>query len=422
MRLIKSSQATELPTRNVTDFQREKCVFFLVFSGEIEETRESQTTVLPGINQLKFPLPNVNQAAFQVNPVQSYTANQPYFNRFAGKGVKVLSNQRTTLTSVPSFMPRQFNTIHRYIGFSAVSNRDGKASNRPSLTSKGQIENPRSRQLANKKMIPAAASGVVPVSLIKSIPILKSYEGGRLVISRSNSYLLNKLFPSTKADSPRPNTNELQWRLNNLTTFRYPSSVYFKPASQSKLILTNSVTPSFPIEYYTDRDISHINEAGGMRDKLKTSLQTNAFPYKNQNNTTSRLARGYLKGGSVLSNSVRNGYSSAATVQALTNPYSDFKPRLTSVSTNNFQITRGSHSLPVISGGRSANNIGFQLPLTKVFFHHPFPWRKGRKTGSTEDKVVTEEELREKGLLGAIMSRNHIHYKKRWKIWPNRPL
>lgn len=392
-----------------------------MFSGENQRTSTSLPAAIPEIDQLKFSLPTVNQAAFQANPVQSYIATQPYSNPFTGKGMKVLSSQRSSSASVPSLTSRQLNAFHRYPLFPGVQSSARKTGNRLHLTAKNQVQDPQSRQLGTQKIIPVSASGIIPLSIIKNIPILKSYNGSKLVISRSNSFLMNKLFPFAKTDSPGPKT-ELQSRLGSPATFRYPNvAFYFKPPMESK-VLTKSIPPFFPKEYYLNRDFFHTYETDATKDKLKTSRETNPLArvggsYGDQNIIASFFANGYLN---VPRNSVKQSYGHTEPGQALSNPYSYFKPRETSVSANSFQLTRGSHFTPAIAARKLANDIGFQSPLNKGFYFRSLPRGKGHKTGSTADRVVTEGELRDKGLLSDILSRNHINHITRGKIWRKR--
>ena len=358
----------------------------VLFLGETEKTIAPPPTVIgPEINQVKFPLQPINQVAFPANPLQSYIENQPYFNRFTGKDMKVLSNQWRASAFVPSFVSRQGNTIHQYITSSNVWGH--RARNRFGLTSNGQMENrPHPRQLSNQKIIPSV-SGVIPFSLIKNIPILKSYNGGHFVISRSNLYLLNKLFPFAKPHAARPNT--YKWQLSKPTQFRYPNDAFY---------FTNKT--NFPT------------------DRLKPRVQANALAnagglYQNQNIRGTLFPNGYLNTGDAPANSVKQSYNHIVMGKA-----SYLKPLVEPLAlANSFQTIRGSNSRSVMSAGYLANNPGFQAQLNKGFhLRHSFPWRKRLKPASNAGKVVTEGELREKGLLSDILSRNHINNKKGGKV------
>lgn len=358
----------------------------VLFLGETEKTMATLPTVFrPEIDQVKFPLQPNNQVAFPVNPLQSYIENQPYLNRFTGKDMKVLSNQWRASALVPSFVSRQGNTIHQYITSSDVWGH--RARNRFGLTSNGQMENrPQPRQLRNQKIIPSA-SGVILFSLIKNIPILKSYNGGNFVISRSNLYLLNKLFPFATPHAARPNT--YKWQLNKPTTFRYPNGAF-----------------------------CFTNKTDSATDTLKPGVQANPVAnvgglYQNQNIIGTQFPNGYLNIGDAPANSVKQSYNHIVMGKA-----SYLKPHVKPLAlANSFQTIRGSNSRPIMSAGYLANNPGFQSQLNKGFhIRHSFPWRKRLGPVSNAGKVVTEGELREKGLLSDILSRNHINNNKGGKV------
>lgn len=167
---------------------------FWLFSGEINDSKKaspSHATAIQESSQLTLstaPINQaVNQATFQINPVQSYIPNQPYFNRFTGKGAVSQSINHPTFTLAPSLTPA-------VAAFRAAPKWIFSGNNRPYLMTKGPKENLFSmRQMENKKM-----PGTIALSTLENIPILKSYKGTgvRLAISRSNAYLLNKkIFP-----------------------------------------------------------------------------------------------------------------------------------------------------------------------------------------------------------------------------------
>ena len=336
--------------------------------------------------------------------------------------MKVLSNQWRASLLVPSFLSRQRNTTHQYIASSDVW--DHRVRNRFGSSSNGQMENsrPHPRQLENQIIIPSA-SGIIPSSVIKNIPILKSYTGGDIVISRSKLYLLNKLFPFVKQDAVRPNTDERQYKLSKPKTFRYCNDAfYFKPYRQSK-VLSNGILPPFPKEYNMHRYTSNTNKTGSATDRLKPRAQASALAnvgglYQNQSIIGPLFPNGYLNTGDVPANSVKQSHNHIVMGKASMDRQSYLKPQETPLAlSNSFQIIRGSNFRPVMSAGHLANNAGFSQSQLSKGFHIRFPWTgKGLRTTSNAGKVVTEGELKEKGLLSDILSRNHINNNKRGKV------
>ena len=324
----------------------------------------------------------------------------------------MLFSPQTASALVPSLTPLQVSTSYRHI--TSDKARAHRPRNRLDFNLKGRIESPHPRQLGNQKFIPFPESGIIPLSVIKTIPILRSYKGGRFVISRFNSYLWNMLFPFGKPNTLRTSADELPFRLEKPVTFRYSNARFFAKKN-NKTVLSNHIEPPFSKGYKANnRYISHTNETSSARDISRPSLQTNALansmslPYTNGH---------WLKTGNIPINSVKHSYDQIETRQALINPHSYFKPQVTPVSSLiNFQTVRETKFRPAMPTPYLAMNAGFQSPLAKGF--HIRPWREGHKTGLNGiGKVVTEGELKEKGLLSDILSRNNIHHKKRGKIW-----
>lgn len=364
--------------------------------------------ILPEINQVKFPLQSINQVAYQDNVLQRYRANQPYFNRFTGKVGKMLLSPQTATASVPSLTPRQENTSYRHI--TSDKAQAHRARNRLDFKLKGRIENPYPRQLEHQKFVPFSEFGIIPLSVIKTIPILRSYKGGRLVISRFNSYLWNKLFPFGKPNTLRKRTDGLHFRLEKPVTFRYPTSPFFAKKNQKPVLTNYIVSPFSERNKANNRYISPTNETSSARQILRLSVQTNAlantmsFPYTNGH---------WFKTGNIPINSAKHSYDQIETRQALINPHSYFKPQVIPVSSIiNFQTARETNFRPAMPTPYLAMNAGFQSPLKGFHIRLSRPWREGHETGSNgKGKVVTEGELKEKGLLSNILSRNHIHRK-----------
>ena len=269
-------------------------------------------------------------------------------------------------------------------------------------------------------MFPVSASGVMPSSVMKNILVgLKLYKGDRLRIFHPNSLFLYKLFSYAKSHSLSQyaeNSNGLQNENKILLSRPLSSASYFKPAVQSRG-LTNPISPYINKEYYVNRDNFRANEIGASRGKQQSyALGGLGGPYNNQNIMVSRSTNGFLKASSVPYNNVRVSQATYGQAQAFSHSYSHFTPQVTSGSTNSFQITLKSPPRPATSGSQIANTVGFLSPLNKQFHPRLFPWGKGGRTVPPADKVVTEGELKEKGLLSDILSRNHIRHNKRVKI------
>lgn len=344
----------------------------------------------------------VNQATFQANPVQSYIANQPYFNQFSGKGVMSQSINRP-MSRFPSLTSSEANTVNRYTMFPAASTWALNGDSRLHLMTKGQQEKPVSRQLENNKMSPVSLSGTILLSTVENIPILKPYKGVKLVISPSNPYLFHKLFPFTNSNVLRKNDNSED-----------SSSFHSKPFTQNA-ILTNSLPYSH--RERIDSVTPHPVEAGSVRNRFTSVSQTNALAsniglYQNQNKITSSspLVNGYLKDSTFLNNGITHSFLNTETGQAIpTNPYSYFRPPVKATQNDNFQLTENSILRPVSTN--VANDSTFRSPSNSAFYPRPPLLGKGGKISSVADKVVTEGELKEKGLLSDILSRDHIRRK-----------
>lgn len=374
-----------------------------LFSGETGETGKAstpQSTAIKETDQLTLSAATVNQAVnqanFQTNPVQSYVASQPYYNPYTGKGVTSQSIKRPTLRSVPSFTSREATTINRYsTGF------------RTDILTKGRQEKPLSRQLQNKKIFPVSASGTIPLSTVENIPILKSYKGSRLVISSSNSYLLHKLFPFANSNFLRKNNNELK-QSKPSTPYRYPSKAF----TQNRF-LTNSIYPSSHKERI---DVtSHPVQTSTVRNRFRYFPQANALAgnrvsYGNRNTITSSSPsiNGYPKGSTFFNDGITHTIGHPKNGQASANLYSSYlRPQVKLIPNRNFQITQESLFKPVST--TLAKDAAFRSPMANGFYPHPVLWGKGGKIDSV--KVVTEGELKEKGLLSDILSRDHIRHK-----------
>ena len=164
--------------------------------------------------------------------MQSYIANQPYFNQFTGKGLTSPSINRpmSRFSSLTSSEADRFNRY--YNTFPAVSTWGLDVDNRLDLITKQQNEKPVSRQMETKKMSPVLMSGIIPLSTARNIRIIRPYGSDKFVISRSNSYLFHNRFPLEISNFLRRNNNKG-------TSF----SFYSKPFTQNA-ILTN------PLLYY----------------------------------------------------------------------------------------------------------------------------------------------------------------------------
>lgn len=316
----------------------------------------------------------VNQAPFQVNPVQRYVANQPYFNRFTGKGLMSQSINRQTLTLAPSSTP-QIATL-------------------PTAAPKWSIT-------SDNYFMTKEQKGKL-LSTVKNIPIFKSYKGtgvNGLAISRFNSYLLyNKLFPNAL----HKNNNE------------GGSAFYSKSLTQNR-ILTNPLSSPSHKERLHSSTLYRV-EPGTARNKFRSALQGtgslahNRGSYKHQSLITTflPLVNNYLKDSNYFDDGITHNIGNLDTGQAL--PYSSYlRPQESSVPNNSSQTIPEAFSTPVST--RLANEATFRSPLSNGFYSRPPLSGRGSKIHSAEDKVVTEGELREKGLLSDIFSRDHIRHK-----------
>lgn len=252
----------------------------------------------------------INQATFQANPMQSYISNQPYFNRFTGKGVMTQSINRP-MSTFSSSTSSKANAVDRYTVFPAMSAWNLIGENRPNFISKAQKEKPVPRQMENQKMSPVSMSGTIPLSTEENVPIIKPYKSGKLFISRSNSYLLHNLFPFANSNVPCRNNVE-----------GASSSSYSKPFTQNAIL-----TAPLPCLHgeNTYRVLPHPVEAGSLTNKLTsvsqtTTLASNIGLYDNQNKITSpsQLVNDYLKDSSfwIPNDAITHGFHNIETGQA----------------------------------------------------------------------------------------------------------
>lgn len=335
----------------------------------------------------------VNQATFRANPVQSYIANQPYFNRFTGKGVMTPSPYRP-MSRFSSLSSSEANTFNRHNTFPAASTSGLNGDNRLDRITKEHKEKPVSRQLENKEMSPFSMSGTIPLST------------GNIPISRSNSYLFHNLFPLANSNDLRENDNK-----QNKGT---GSSFYSNPFTQNA-ILTNLLPYSYKERTYSVTP--HPVEAGSLRNRFTSVSRTDALAsniglYENQNKITSSspLVNGYLKDSTFPNDGITHSFHNAETGQALPiNPYSYFRLPVKTTRRDNFQLTQYSFFKPVSTN--VANDSPFRSPLNSAFYPRLPLLGKCGIISSAEDKVVTEGELKEKGLLSDILSRDHIRRK-----------
>ena len=275
--------------------------------------------------------------------------------------------------------------------------------NRLDLIAKGQREKPVSmRQLENNRMSPV--SETTPLSTVENNPIIKPYKGIQLVFSRSNSYLFHKLFPSANSYVLRRNDNEGK-----------SSSFYSKPFKQNAIL-----TSLFPNSHKgrTYSVTRHPAEGGSLRNRSSVSqtntLASNIGLYENQNKITSSspLVNGYLKDSTFRypNDGITHSFHNIETGQASpTNPYSYLRLPIKTTQSDNFQLTQYSFFKPVSTN--VAKDPAFRSPSYSTFYPHPPLPRKGRNISPAKDKVVTEGELNEKGLLSDILSRDHIRRK-----------
>ena len=325
--------------------------------------------------------------------MQSYIANQPYFNQFTGKGLTSPSINRpmSRFSSLTSSEADRFNRY--YNTFPAVSTWGLDVDNRLDLITKQQNEKPVSRQMETKKMSPVLMSGIIPLSTARNIRIIRPYGSDKFVISRSNSYLFHNRFPLEISNFLRRNNNKG-------TSF----SFYSKPFTQNA-ILTN------PLLYYHKKRTYSVTaqpaEEASPRNRFTSVSQTNAFAssialYENHYKVTSSspFVNGYFKNSTFSNDGITHSFHNTDTGQELsTNPYSYFRRPVKPTPSDNFQLTN------------VANDSTLRSSLNSAVYPWPTLLRKGGKISSAEDKVVTEGELKEKGLLSDILSRDHIRRK-----------
>lgn len=309
--------------------------------------------------------------------MQSYIANQPYFNQFTGKGLTSPSINRP-MSRFSSLTSSEVDRFNRYYNtFPAVSTWGLDVDNRLDLITKQQNEKPVSRQMETKKMSPVLMSGIIPLSTARNIRIIRPYGSDKFVISPSNSYLYNKG-----------------------TSFSFCS----KPFTQNA-ILTN------PLPYYHKKRTYSVTaqpaEEASPRNRFTSVSQTNALAssialYENHYKVTSSspFVNGYFKNSTFSNDGITHSFHNTDTGQELsTNPHSYFRRPVKPTPSDNFQLTN------------VANDSAFRSSLNSAVYPWPTLLRKGGKISSAEDKVVTEGELKEKGLLSDILSRDHIRRK-----------
>ena len=320
-------------------------------------------------------------------------ANQPYFNQFTGKGVTSPSINRP-MSGFSSLTSSEADRFNRYYNtFPAVSTWGLDVDHRLDLITKQQNEKPVSRRMENKKMSPVSMSDIIPLSTAGNERIIRPYESDKFVISRSNSYLFRNSFPLE-------NSNFLRRNNDKGTSF----SFYSKPFTQSA-ILTN------PLPYSHKKRAHSVTpqpaEDASLRNRFTSVSQTNSLAssiglYENQNKVTSSspFVNGYFKDSTFSNDGITHSYHNTETGQALsTNPNSYFRRPVKPTPSDNFQLTN------------VANDSAFRSSLNSAVYPWPTLLRKDGNISSAEDKVVTEGELKEKGLLRDILSRDHIRRK-----------
>ena len=336
--------------------------------------------------------------------MQSYIANQPYFNQFTGKGVTSpsISRPMSRFSSLTSSEANSFNRYYNTFPAASTWGLDGDNRLALDLIAQQQKEKPVSRQKENKKMSPVLMSDITPLSTAGNVPAFRPYEGHKLDISLSNSYLFHNIFPLT-------NSNFLRRNDNKGTSF----SFYSKPFTKNA-ILTNSLPYSHGKER-TYRVTPHPVKEGSLRNRFTpvsqmNELASNVRLYENQNKITSSspLVNGYLKDSTFPNGGITDSFHTTETGQDLpVNPRSYFRPPVKATPSDNFQqLTHYSFFKPVSTN--AANDSAFRSPLDSAFYPYPTLLGKGGKISSAEEKVVTEGELKEKGLLSDILSREHI--------------
>ena len=254
---------------------------------------------------------------------------------------------------------------------------------------KGRWEKVSSRQLTLP--ISSIVRGVVmPSTIITASTILKSHDSPRLAsIARSNSFLLHRLFPyyakqgllTTTSQSTKGQQDRLT---QSRADFSFPFNVAFqsKPSLQSTPVLKNTVTPY--INYKT---------MGGR--------------YEYQNIIASSSPNGYNDASIVPNKNARLSQTTNGLMQASVDPYSHLTNQITAASTN-ILSSPNTHE-PALSTERVGDIAG----VSKQFYTRLLPWGNERRKVPTADKIVTEGELKQKGLLAHILSRDHINYSRR---------
>lgn len=352
-------------------------------------------------NELTIQRAPVNQALNQVrypaNPMQSYVANQPYFNRYPGKVVMPEINKRPLIILLPWLNSPKSNTVNRLFKFPAAL-RLFKAGKRLDREDQGQRKKIVSKLFKNQVAFPKVPSGTIPLSIMNNIPILKSHKGGKLVISRYNSFLLHKLFPFEQNKNKSITQPSLSKYRNTPLYIRLPKQNRFLPNSMhpvSREERLGSVTlPS--VETNTARN----------QPKFFPGLQiSNSSPYMNQNRiqSDSPADNAYRKDRKFPYQYTLNRFIYPERTKLWTNTSPYFKPKVNIINSKNFQIT--THYT------RLQNDASFRSPLSKALHIRPHHWEREQKFNSAGDKVVTEGELKEKDLFGDILPRDHIRHK-----------
>lgn len=162
--------------------------------------------------------------------MQSYVANQPYFNRYPGKVVMPEINKRPLIILLPWLNSPKSNTVNRLFKFPAAL-RLFKAGKRLDREDQGQRKKIVSKLFKNQVAFPKVPSGTIPLSIMNNIPILKSHKGGKLVISRYNSFLLHKLFPFEQNKNKSITQPSLSKYRNTPLYIRLPKQNRFLPNS-----------------------------------------------------------------------------------------------------------------------------------------------------------------------------------------------
>ena len=257
---------------------------------------------------------------------------------------------------------------------------------------KGRWEKVSSRQLPLP--ISSIVRGVVmPSTIITASTILKSHGSPRLAgIARSNSFLLQRLFPYYAKQASQTETSQnAKGQLDRLTQSSADFSLtafQSKPSLQSTPVLKNTVTP-------------YIN------------YKTTGSRYENQNIIASSSPNGYSDASIVPYKNARLSQTANGLMQASFDPYSHLTNQVTAASTN-ILSSPNTHE-PALSTERVSDIAG----VSKQFYTRLLPWGNERRKVPTADKIVTEGELKEKGLLAHILSRDHINYRTR-VIWKKR--